>query len=204
LPTSTPLNVSVDGFAVRLAGVAPVPERAMSNVVVDPPTVRESSPLLAPAIEGAKTTLKVELCPGVRINGNVRPTSLKPIPVTAACVIVRLSPPVLVKVSVWVWLAPTCTVPKEKLVGVPTKLPTATALPERGRTSGVPDESSVSDKLPLAAPTEEGAKRMLTVVLCPAAKVTGKVKPLKLNPAPLVVAWDRVRVLPPVLVSVSV
>jgi hypothetical protein len=41
----------------------------------------------------------------------------------------------------------------------------------------------------------------LNVVLCPGAKETGRVIPLRLNPAPVTVADDTVKLAPPVLLS---
>jgi hypothetical protein len=58
-------------------------------------------------------------------------------------------------------------------------------------------------RLPLAAPLVVGAKSMVNEVLWPAVNVKGKDKPLKLNPVPLAVAAEIVRLVPPVLVSVS-
>jgi hypothetical protein len=56
--------------------------------------------------------------------------------------------------------------------------------------------------LPLATPVVVGANSTLNDVLCPAFKVTGTVMPLRLNPLPLAVAAEMVRVDPPELVSV--
>ena len=55
--------------------------------------------------------------------------------------------------------------------------------------------------LPLAAPLAVGANSAVNDVLCPAFKVTGTVRPLRLNPLPLAVAAEMVRVVPPELVS---
>ena len=57
--------------------------------------------------------------------------------------------------------------------------------------------------LPLAAPLALGANSTLKDVLCPAFRVTGTVKPVRLNPLPLAVAAEMVSALPPVLVNVS-
>src|SRR5713101_1707517 len=57
--------------------------------------------------------------------------------------------------------------------------------------------------LPLAAPLVVGEKSTVKEVLWPAFNVKGKVSPLKLNPLPLAVAAEIVRLDPPVLVSVS-
>ena len=57
--------------------------------------------------------------------------------------------------------------------------------------------------LPLAAPLVVGEKSTVNDVLWPAFSVKGKVSPLKLNPVPLAAAAEIVRLVPPVLVSVS-
>jgi hypothetical protein len=57
--------------------------------------------------------------------------------------------------------------------------------------------------LPLAAPLPVGARSTVNEVLWPAVNVKGKDRPLRLNPTPLAVAAEIVRLDPPVLVSVS-
>jgi hypothetical protein len=61
LPVWTLVNFRLDGVAVKLAGVTPLPESAMSNVVADPLMVNDRRPLLGPAEAGANMTPKVEL-----------------------------------------------------------------------------------------------------------------------------------------------
>ncbi len=57
--------------------------------------------------------------------------------------------------------------------------------------------------LPLVAPLAVGEKSTVKDLLWPAVSVKGKDSPLKLNPVPLAVAAEIVRLNPPVLVSVS-
>jgi hypothetical protein len=57
--------------------------------------------------------------------------------------------------------------------------------------------------LPLTAPLVVGAKCTVSEVLWPAFNVKGKVSPLRLNPAPLALATEIVRLDPPELVRVS-
>ncbi len=57
--------------------------------------------------------------------------------------------------------------------------------------------------LPLAAPLVVGEKSTVNEVLWPAVNVKGKDRPLRLNPLPLALAAEIVRLVPPVLVSVS-
>lgn len=67
------VNVRLAGVAVRVAGATPVPESAMSIVVLDPPMVSEILPVLAPAAVGAKTTPNVVLWFAARVSGRLRP-----------------------------------------------------------------------------------------------------------------------------------
>ena len=69
--------------------------------------------------------------------------------------------------------------------------------------SGEFDPFDTTDRLPLAAPALVGVKVAVNVTLWPAVSVTGTVSPLKLNPVPLAVAAEIVRLDPPVLVRVS-
>jgi len=57
--------------------------------------------------------------------------------------------------------------------------------------------------LPLAAPLVVAEKSTVKDLLWPAASVKGKDRPLRLNPVPLALAAEIVKLVPPVLVSVS-
>jgi hypothetical protein len=59
-PTVTLVNVKLVGFAVSVAGVTPVPDRARFNGLA-PVTVSASVPVTAPAEVGANLTPNVEL-----------------------------------------------------------------------------------------------------------------------------------------------
>jgi len=58
--------------------------------------------------------------------------------------------------------------------------------------------------VPLALPADAGVNLTLKVALWPAVSVTGVVIPLRLNPLPLIEAWEIVTLAPPVFVTVSV
>jgi hypothetical protein len=100
-------------------------------------------------------------------------------------------------------LDPTVTLPKLRLVGDTAKVPAAVPVPESAILSGEFDPFDTTDRLPLAAPTLVGVNVAVNVTLWPAVSVTGGVSPLRLNPVPLAVAAEIVRLSPPVLVSVS-
>jgi hypothetical protein len=54
-------KLRLDGFAVRVPGVVPVPDRGMLSVGLEALLVMERLPLATPADCGAKTTLKLGL-----------------------------------------------------------------------------------------------------------------------------------------------
>jgi len=55
------------------------------------------------------------------------------------------------------------------------------------------------ERLPLTLPLDCGAKITLKLALCPAARVSGRAGPLRLNPDTVTVAWETVRFDPPEL-----
>ena len=57
-------------------------------------------PLAAPLAVGEKSTVNDVLWPAVNVKGKDSPLKLNPVPLAAAAEIVRLDPPVLVRVSV--------------------------------------------------------------------------------------------------------
>jgi hypothetical protein len=63
--------------------------------------IRATEPLTFPAVVGAKTILKVALCPAAMYVGMASPATLKPPPVTFACEIVACAVPLFETVIVW-------------------------------------------------------------------------------------------------------
>jgi len=64
-------------------------------------------PVAAPLTVGENSTVNDLLCPAFSVTGNVRPLMLNPVPLAEAAEIVRLVPPVLVRVSDRLELPPT-------------------------------------------------------------------------------------------------
>ena len=83
------------------------------------------------------------------------------------------------------------------------RVPCVTPVPESGMLKMESEPLEVMLTLPLAAPLAVGLKSTVKDVLWPAVNVKGKANPLKLNPVPLAVAAEIVRLVPPVLVSAS-
>ena len=88
-------------------------------------------------------------------------------------------------------------------MGFAVTVPCVTPVPESGMLKLEPEPLEVMLTLPLAAPLAVGLKSTVKDVLWPAVNVAGRDSPLKLNPVPLAVAAEIVRLDPPVLVSVS-
>ena len=94
--------------------------------------------------------------------------------------------------------------PNARLVGFAVSVPCVTPVPESGMLKFESEPVEVMLMLPLAAPLALGLKTIVKDVFWPAFKVTGSARPLKLNPGPLAVAAEIWRVVPPLLVRVSV
>jgi hypothetical protein len=78
------VNVMLVGVAARVAGITPVPERAIANEVLDPLVVIDRLPVLVPDDVGAKATPNVMLWLGTSVSGRPSPVTLKPAPVAVA------------------------------------------------------------------------------------------------------------------------
>ena len=167
--------------------------------------VRERVPLAAPADCGANTTLKLGLLwPEAKVKGRLKPFTVNPLPVTAACVMVTLEPPELLRVSAMLRLFPVCTLPKLRLDGFAVRAPCVTPVPDKGILSVGLEALLLREREPLAAPADCGAKTTLKLgLLCPGAKVKGKFKPFTVNPLPVTVACVMVTLEPPELLRVS-
>lgn len=203
LPTCTLPNASEVGLAARVPGATPVPESGMLRLGLPPLEVILRFPLAAPLVVGAKIAVNEVLCPALNVTGKVSPVKLNPAPLAVAPEIVRLAPPELVRVSDKLELLPSSTLPNARLAGFAASVPWLTPVPERGTVKLESEPVEVMLTLPLTAPVAVGANRTVNEVLCPAVNVRGKVSPLKLNPLPLAVAAEIVRLVPPVLVKVS-
>lgn len=144
-------------------------------------------------------TLKVVLCPAVKVNGVVIPLRVKPAPVSVALLIVTLEPPELVMVAVCFWFLPTCTVPNAMMFDPVLSDPGVTPVPERATLNEAFEASLVMATLPVALPADVGANFTEKLALCPAAIVAGILIPLMLNPVPVTAAWLTVTLAEPVL-----
>jgi hypothetical protein len=189
------------GLAANVVAAWPAPERG--RAALNPLPLNATDPFTLPLVWGVNFTENPELCPGPSTNGRVNPLMLKPAPVAVACVIVTVVPPEFVMVAGWLWLLPTCTLPKPRLVGATAKAPGAVAVPVIAKARFVFDALDTIARLPVTLPAEVGAKVIWNVELCPDARVRGNVSPLMRTPAPVAVACEMVALLPPELVRVT-
>ena len=83
LPTVTLPKLRLVGLAPSVPGVTPVPDKGMVSVGLDALDVMVMFPVVLPADDGANETVKVALCPAVKVTGVVIPVKLNPLPLTA-------------------------------------------------------------------------------------------------------------------------
>jgi hypothetical protein len=164
-PTWTLPKLRLVGFADSVPGEVPVPERGTVNVGLGALEVTVRLPVAFPAANGANVMVRPVLCPAASVAGTDRPLKLNPVPLTWACEIVTLLPPVLVRVDDTGWLVPTATLPKATLVGVTVSEPGASAAPESGRFKVGFEALLVNVTLPVPVPAAVGVKTTLNAVL---------------------------------------
>ena len=75
-------------------------------------------PLAAPPEVGAKPTVSVAACPVFRVSGKLTPDILKPVPASVPVLMVSAAVPEEVRVTDWLAVALTFTVPKLRLVAL--------------------------------------------------------------------------------------
>lgn len=117
-PTAVETDVGVKVIATE-AGATPVPVRASDRfgaVVELLPICR--LPVAVPAVEGAKRILSASVWPEFSVTGNVTGASEKPVPLTAAELIVTGLLPPGARVTVFVDVDPSVTLPNATLVGL--------------------------------------------------------------------------------------
>jgi len=109
--------------------------------------------------------------------------------------------PAFVRVTVWIRLSPTWTFPKLTLAGLAPSEPGVRPLPA-SETFRAPALLANAMR-PLAFPLDCGANVTVRPALCPGDNVSGKVRPLRRNPVPVVVAWVTVKLVPPEFVMLA-
>jgi hypothetical protein len=82
--TTTLPKAKLAAVTANCPAAVPVPDSGIFKVGFDAFEATARFPLELPAEDGAKVTLKVMLCPEVRITGGLRPVILKTAPVTVS------------------------------------------------------------------------------------------------------------------------
>src|SRR2546425_908467 len=162
----------------------------------------EMPPDALPVVVGANCTLKVLDCPGGRVSGNVRPVMQNPAPVSSHSPMVKLALLEFVKVSFCTPLLPTITL----FFLMIRRLPRSSLFPYTTLCRSVLGELGAlltSETLPDTLPMVAGANCTLKVLDCPAARVSGRVRPVMLKPAPETVACETLTVAVPELDSTT-
>ena len=121
----------------------------------------------------------------MRVVAPLTPLVVKPALDEVTLEIVTLEFPELVNVTCDEPVLPMLTLPKLRPVGLAVKRLVAVApLPVKARAVGELVALLTRERLPDTLPEAAGAKATLKLVLWPAARVSGKVKPLIENPVP--------------------
>ena len=196
-------KATLEGFGVSAPSVTPTPEIGRFRLGLEPFDVTVTFPLTEPGPAGANFTVKDVLCPALSVTGIVMPLTLNPLPVADAAEMVTLLPPLLVRVTDWLPVEPTVTLPKVRLEGFGLRLPAVVPVPATGmfKVGFEPFDEIVT--LPLTAPPLPGANVTVHDALWPEFSIRGREGPLTLNPVPVADADEIVTLLPPLLVIVT-
>src|ERR1700758_2545836 len=180
-PTCTLPKLRVVGLDPRAPAESPVPLRAIVKFELEASDVMVTVPVKFPTDCGANVTVNVALSEAFSVNGAVIPLILNVVPLTEAFDTLTLVPPVLVSVVVTDRLAPTITLPKLSLPGLSASCPggggvdVEVPVPVSVRFVTASDAVLVIESVALKVPAAFGVKSTLIGVLCPAARVTGRV-----------------------------
>ena len=170
-------------------GCTPVPLRAMLVGELGASLVSVTLPLVVPAACGAKVTVKAIDVPAGRLTGKVSPLRLNPVPVTAACEMVKVAVPALEAVTICEALLPTPIFPKLNAAGLKEIWGEgATPAPESAIVVGELTASLKKVTLPVMLPAALGVKNTVKPAEAPGDKVNGRLNPLMLNAAPEMLA----------------
>ena len=146
------------GLELSCPAVAvPVPERGMVSVGFEALDVTVIAPVAVPVEAGANWTVKAVLWPAPRVNEELMPLSVNPVPLTLTFETATLVPPVFVIVPDKVWFEPTVTLPKLSELGLELSCPgVAVPVPDSEMVRVGFEAFEVSVSVPLAAPVEVG------------------------------------------------
>lgn len=165
LPKVTFPKLRLGELGASCPGEVPVPDNGNASDGLEASEVIVTVPVAVPADCGANVTLKVMLWEGFRVSGAVIPLRRKPVPLTAACEMLTLVPPLLVSVTVWDCWVPVITLPKFSLDWLSPSCPAETPVPERPRLAEPFEALLVTVTEALNGPVAFGANKMPNEVL---------------------------------------
>ena len=181
--------MEVLGFHERLTlwGRVPLPVRDSTAGEFEALPAKEALADAVPLACGVKVKVKGALWPAAMVKGNASPLRTNSEVLTVAEETVTLAP-VALRVPVKLLLLPTTTLPKAIVVGVRASWPAAVPEPDREMVRVEFAALETTEMSPPEAPVEVGAKTVPKVTLCPGFRLSGRLNPHTLNPAPLTVA----------------
>ena len=119
VPTATWPNETLEGLAVTLSLVAPVPWSCTSRVEFEALLVKKIHPPVHPVLVGEKVTFSAALCPACRVRGKLKPDARNSVALSFIAETVMLVCPPFLKTRTSVSEWPTRTLPKLKADGAP-------------------------------------------------------------------------------------
>lgn len=159
--------------------------------------------MTVPVTVGANFTPNVKLCPGLSVSGRVKPVTLKPVPVILAWDTLTAVPPELVKLSVLLALLLTDTLPKLREDDDTLRTPGVVPVPDKEMSTVELEASLITEIFPLAEPLDCGVNVTLKLVLLPAPRLKGNVRPVTPKAALLGLACIIVTLDPPEFVRLT-
>ncbi len=190
VPSFTFPKLKLVGFAPSSTLAAtPVPPNAIASGELGALLTSVTDPETPPEVDGVKTVLNVAVFPAATVSGALNPELLKPVPVTAACEIIRLALPPFETVTVCELLLPTTTFPNAALDGA-TAICACVPVPLNAIAMGAPGALLANEMLPLVPPADDGVKLAENPTLWPALNVVGVDSPAMAKPVPETLAEE--------------
>src|SRR5271170_4347832 len=200
-PMTTSPKLALAGVADRRP-ITPVPLSPMANLLSEALLVIAILPVASPVVTGVKWASRLMLCPTESFKGVATLLMEKPLPLTLTREMVRLLVPVLLSLTAFESLSPMTTSPKLALAGVADRRP-ITPVPLSPMANLLSEALLVIAILPVASPVVTGVKWASRLMLCPTESFKGVATLLMEKPLPLTLTREMVRLLVPVLLSLT-
>jgi hypothetical protein len=190
--------------ATEIWGWTPTPLSEIESGEFAAVLTTDAVPVELPAIVGVNVTLKLAACPADNVTRGAEPLRVKPLPATLTCEMLTAALPVFVSVTLCVVLALRVWLPKlsEVALGVSCKT-CAEPAPLSGIVVGEVGALLTSIRLLEELVPDVGVKLTVKAVDFPGANVSGKARPVRLNPVPGPESCVMLRGAPPAFVRVT-